>query len=63
MYFANAARANIHRRDMNTETWLVVEELDDLLECIREQDARTERLVDGILAAIEASTTSPTIGA
>ena len=53
MYFANAARAIVHRRPVSSETWLVVEELEDLLECIREQDARTEHLVDSIILEIQ----------
>ena len=55
MYFASEARAIIHHRPVNTETWLVIEELDDLLECIQEQDVWTELLVENILAAIELS--------
>ena len=55
MYFASEARAIIHHRPVNTETRLVIEELDDLLECIQEQDVRTELLVENILAAIELS--------
>lgn len=53
MYFANTGRAIVHRRPVDTETWLVVEELDDLLECIREQDVRAEHIVDGIIREMQ----------